>query len=228
MTQSVVAEDLDSYEDAMWFTSSYLISMASLAPLFGRLSTIFSPRNLVLPLGVCFAVGGVTTSQAQSFWAFIFGRVITGMGGAGIMTLSVIFVLELVSKKRRGVFIGLVNAGFTIGLSFGAVVYGALLPVIGWVRSPLSTFFLFFPSSFQESTWGLTRCAESSLRFPDASRRLCLFGRLLERPQDIQLRSQDQGHLGLSEAGSHRLRGRRYAGMSPPPQPLPRFVDRRG
>ncbi|KAF6824019.1 MFS multidrug transporter [Colletotrichum plurivorum] len=132
MTQSVIAEELKAYEGAMWFTSSYLISMASLAPLVGRLATIFPPRNLVLPLGGCFAVGGVVTAAARSFWVLVLGRIITGAGGAGIMTLSVILVLELVSKKRRGVFIGLVNAGFTIGLSFGAVVYGALLPVIGW------------------------------------------------------------------------------------------------
>ncbi|KAF9882139.1 major facilitator superfamily transporter [Colletotrichum karsti] len=132
MTQSVIAEELHAYEGAMWFTSSYLISMASLAPLIGRLATIFPPRNLVLPLGGFFAVGGIVTAMAHSFWVLIFGRIVTGTGGAGIMTLSVILVLELVGKKRRGIFVGLVNAGFTIGLSFGAVVYGALLPVIGW------------------------------------------------------------------------------------------------
>ncbi|TDZ67262.1 Efflux pump dotC [Colletotrichum trifolii] len=158
MTQSVIAEELNAYEGAMWFTSSYLISMASLAPLVGRLSTIFSPRDLVLPLGGCFAVGGIITSTARSFWVLIFGRIVTGTGGAGIMTLSIILVLELVSKKRRGIFIGLVNAGFTIGLSFGAVVYGALLPVIGWralfgAQTPIGILagigaFLSIPKSF--------------------------------------------------------------------------------
>ncbi|TDZ26592.1 Efflux pump dotC [Colletotrichum orbiculare MAFF 240422] len=158
MTQSVIAEELNAYEGAMWFTSSYLISMASMAPLVGRLSTIFSPRDLVLPLGGCFAVGGIITSTARSFWVLIFGRIITGTGGAGIMTLSIILVLELVSKKRRGIFIGLVNAGFTIGLSFGAVVYGALLPVIGWralfgAQTPIGILagigaFLSIPKSF--------------------------------------------------------------------------------
>ncbi|KAK2044994.1 major facilitator superfamily transporter [Colletotrichum somersetense] len=145
MTQSVVAEELEAYAGAMWFTSSYLITMASLAPLVGRLATIFSPRGLVLPLGCFFAAGGLVTSQASSFWVFIAGRVLTGTGGAGIMTLSIILVLELVDKKRRGVFVGLVNTGFTIGLSFGAVVYGALLPVIGWralfgLQTPLGLF----------------------------------------------------------------------------------------
>jgi MFS family permease len=133
MTQSTIAEELGVYEDAMWFTSSYLIAASSLAPLFGRLSTIFSPRSLMPFIVSFFVLGGLVTGLANSFQVFILGRVLTGCGGAGILTITVILVLELVSKRRRGVFIGLVNAGFTIGLSFGAVVYGAALPVVGWV-----------------------------------------------------------------------------------------------
>lgn len=58
---------------------------------------------------------------------------ISGIGTAGILSISIIFVLELASKKRRGLFVGLVNAGYTTGVALGAVVAGALLPVTGWV-----------------------------------------------------------------------------------------------
>lgn len=133
MTQSVIAEDLDSYKDAMWFTSSYLITAASLSPVISRLSTIFTPGFMILISSTFFAIGAVVTSQARDFATFIAGRVLVGVGGAGVMTLSLILVLQLTSRRRRGVFVGLVNAGFTIGLSTGAVVYGALLPAIGWV-----------------------------------------------------------------------------------------------
>lgn len=50
------------------------------------------------------------------------------------MTIAIILVLELSSKKKRGLFIGLVNTGFTSGVSLGAVIAGALLPMTGWVR----------------------------------------------------------------------------------------------
>lgn len=80
-----------------------------------------------------FAIGGVVTSQAKSLAAFLVGRAISGIGGAGIMTISFILVLELSGKKKRGLFIGLVNTGFTTGVSLGAVIAGALLPVTGWV-----------------------------------------------------------------------------------------------
>jgi MFS family permease len=133
MTQSIIAADLNAYENAMWFTTSYLITTASLAPIVGRLSTIFTPGIMILISSFIFSIGAVVTSQAHTFGVFIFGRVLIGTGGAGIMTLSLILVLQLTSKRRRGLFIGLVNAGFTIGLSTGAVVFGALLTAIGWV-----------------------------------------------------------------------------------------------
>lgn len=107
--------------------------MSSCSPLAAKLAEVFSPRNCVFAASIFFAVGGVVTSQALSLSTFLLGRAIQGVGGAGIMTVSFILVLELSGKKRRGLFIGLVNAGFTTGVSFGAVVAGALLPLMGWV-----------------------------------------------------------------------------------------------
>lgn len=132
MAQSAVAADLNAYEHAMWFTSTYLISSASFAPLIGRLATVFAASHLIAVSGLCFAAGAVVTAYAQTLRVFLIGRVIVGIGGAGIMTLSLIVVLQFTSKRRRGLFVGLVNAGFTIGLSSGAVVYGALLSAMGW------------------------------------------------------------------------------------------------
>lgn len=82
-----------------------------------------------------FSLGGIVTSQAPSLEVFLLGRAITGAGGAGIMTISFILVLELSGKRRRGLFIGLVNTGFTLGVSLGAVIAGGLLNVTGWVSA---------------------------------------------------------------------------------------------
>lgn len=134
MIQGQVADDIDAHAAASWFTAAYLIPLSSFASVAGRLATIFSPRSLVLPLGVLFAGGSLITARATSFTGLVMGRAVAGTGGAGVLGLCVIFVLELTTKRRRGLFIALVNAGFTAGVAFGAVVYGALLPTIGWVR----------------------------------------------------------------------------------------------
>lgn len=107
--------------------------MSSFSPLAARMSQIFSPRNCILFASVLFSIGGAVTAFAPNLEVFLLGRAISGTGGAGIFTISFVLVLELAGSKRRGLLIGLLNTGFTIGVSMGAVVYGALAPVMGWV-----------------------------------------------------------------------------------------------
>ncbi|PMD44375.1 MFS general substrate transporter [Hyaloscypha variabilis F] len=142
-TQSKIAEDLDAFALASWFTSAYMIAMSSTTILAGRLAQIFSPRACVLVSSIFFGVGGVVASQGTTMQVFLLGRIIQGIGGGSIMTVSLILVLELSAKKRRGLHIGLVNSVFTMGVSFGAVIAGALLPITGWrflmwIQGPLS------------------------------------------------------------------------------------------
>ena len=107
--------------------------MSSIAPLAGRLAQIFSARKCIFVSSIIFSTGGLVTSQAPSLALFLTGRAISGVGAAGILTISIILVLELTGRKRRGLFIGLVNTGYTSGVALGAVIAGALLPVTGWV-----------------------------------------------------------------------------------------------
>jgi MFS family permease len=110
MTQSTIAADLSAYEYAMWFTTAYMITGAGVSPVVGRLTTIFSPGTMLLISSFFFAVGALVASQARSFAVFLLGRVLIGIGGGGIITLSQILVVGLTPKKRRGLFIGLSNA----------------------------------------------------------------------------------------------------------------------
>ncbi|PBP21727.1 putative MFS multidrug transporter [Diplocarpon rosae] len=157
-TQSKIAEDLDAFTEASWFVSVYLIAMSSCSPLAAKLAQIFTPRHCVFAAAILFAMGGMLASQATTLSTFLTGRAIQGIGGAGIMAVSFILVLTLTNPKNRGLFVGLINTGFTIGVSCGAVVAGALVPVTGWrflfwIQSPLAVVFgagLLFsiPSSF--------------------------------------------------------------------------------
>ncbi|EMR72101.1 putative mfs multidrug transporter protein [Eutypa lata UCREL1] len=180
------ADELDAYEDASWFTSSFLIAMSSCAPLAGRLASIFSPRIIVLGSSLLFAIGNLVTSQAHSFPVFILGRVITGTGGSAILVLAFILILELTTKRRRGLFIGMVNAGFTTGISLGAVVFGALISSTGWralfyVQVPLSVVaglgvYLSIPKSFKS---GQSTGADDDYSLAEKLKRIDYLGAIL-------------------------------------------------
>ncbi|KAM3418204.1 hypothetical protein BST61_g4208 [Cercospora zeina] len=131
-TQSSLAAELNAFEATSWFTSAYLIAMSSLGPLNGKLSSVFSPRSCIVVSSLLLAVGCFLCAVSSSFESFVFGRSVQGVGASGVFTISIIIVLELTGSKRRGLGIGLLNSGFTVGVAVGATAAGALLPVLGW------------------------------------------------------------------------------------------------
>lgn len=130
--QSPIAIDLDASTEVSWFTSTYLIAITSITPISGRLSTIFTPRLYLLVSIIIQASGLWLTSQAQSLAGFLAGRVVSGIGSAAVTPVAFILVTELVSQRRRGLFFGIINTGYTTGVSCGAIIAGALEPHIGW------------------------------------------------------------------------------------------------
>lgn len=101
-------------------------------PLVGRLCQVFSSRNYLFASIIIQCIGLLITSMAPKLWVFLVGRAFTGIGSAAVTPVALILVTELTSKRRRGLFIGLVNTGYTIGVSCGAIIAGALEPVVGW------------------------------------------------------------------------------------------------
>ena len=131
-TQSAIASELDAFEKTTWFTSAYLIAMSALGPLNGKLASVFGPRICIFTSTVILAAGCLISSVANSFEIFIVGRCLTGVGASGILTISIIIVLELSGSQRRGLAIGILNSGYTFGVAVGATAAGALLGPIGW------------------------------------------------------------------------------------------------
>ncbi|OOF94181.1 hypothetical protein ASPCADRAFT_208723 [Aspergillus carbonarius ITEM 5010] len=141
--QSDIAADLDAFSETTWFNSAFLIAMSSLTPLSGRLSEIFTPRVYILFSCTLLSIGLFVTAAAPTLAVFLLGRTLTGCGAGGQMVIAFVLTLDLTSKKRRGLFIGLISAGMTIGVSSGAVLAGLLTPTFGWrlifwVQAPLA------------------------------------------------------------------------------------------
>jgi len=132
--------------------------MSSTSPINGKLSQVFTPRISIFASTIILGLGTLLTALSKSFITFIIGRAITGIGAAGIFTVSIIIVIELSSAKSRGLFMGLLNSGYTVGVAGGATLAGAILPATGWralfwLQTPVSiiaglVLFLAMPRKF--------------------------------------------------------------------------------
>ena len=130
--QSPITNELEAFDSASWFTSAYLIAITSITPIAGRLCLVFTPRAYLFGSIVLQSFGLLITGSAPKLWVFLVGRVISGIGSAAITPVALILVRELTDTTKKGLFFGLVNAGYTTGVSLGAIVAGALEPAVGW------------------------------------------------------------------------------------------------
>jgi len=117
--------------------------MSSITPLAGRFSQIFTPRLYVIFSTTLLSIGLFVSAAAPNLKTFLVGRAIAGCGSGGLMSTSIILVLEMATKKRRGLCIGLINCGYTTGVASGAVLAGLITPTLGWrvifwVQAPIA------------------------------------------------------------------------------------------
>lgn len=109
-----------------------MISLAACQPLSGRLTDIYSRRWGLIFSNVFFALGNLLCGVAPSDWVMILGRVIAGIGGGGLLSISTFTTSDLVPLLNRGLWQGLGNICFGAGASLGGLFGGLINDRLGW------------------------------------------------------------------------------------------------
>ncbi|WP_342043331.1 MFS transporter [Bacillus sp. OTU2372] len=115
-----------------WVSLSYLLSLASLILIFGRLADIIGRRWLyIIGFGI-FSISSLLCGFAPSLFILIISRVFQGMGAALLQANSVSIITFAAPKEDLGKAIGFQASAQGIGLSLGPVVGGTLLSFVNW------------------------------------------------------------------------------------------------
>lgn len=119
--------DIDRY---IWVVNGYLIAYVVAIPLVGRLSDVFGRQSAFVACLVIFAVGSVLCATADSLTQLVTGRTIQGLGGGGLLPVTMALVGDVLPRRIRLAGIGLVSAvetlGWVLGPTWGAIVVGLL------------------------------------------------------------------------------------------------------
>src|SRR5689334_13076256 len=125
MIQGNIAEEFNMQDNPMWLSTSFIIPVSALAPIISRLAATFSPRAVVVPMIILVAAGSLISGFATSLNVFLIARIISGVGYAGVVPLSVVFIIDFTTGRNRGLFAGMFSTGATVGVSIGAALFGA-------------------------------------------------------------------------------------------------------
>jgi EmrB/QacA subfamily drug resistance transporter len=127
-----VAASLGDVEQISWIVVSYLVATTIAAPVYGRLGDKFGRRRLMLVALLIAMSASLMCALARSVEFLIVCRVLQGLGGGGLMTLSQALIAETVPPRERARYQGYLAAVGVSSSTFGPVVGGALSQYLGW------------------------------------------------------------------------------------------------
>ncbi|ERT03127.1 hypothetical protein HMPREF1624_01432 [Sporothrix schenckii ATCC 58251] len=128
-THPVIASEFNDLESSSWLFGGFILASAATQTMYGKLSDIYGRKNLILASYIIFGLG---CGIGQSMFQVILGRVISGIGGAGMTALVSILISDLLPIREVATWRAYINVAATTGRSLGGPVGGWLADVIGW------------------------------------------------------------------------------------------------
>src|ERR1700686_1082802 len=127
-----IAAATGNVERASWIVVSYLIASTIAAPIYGRLGDIFGRRRLMFVALYVFIVASLFCAAAPTIELLALARVLQGLGGGGLMTLSQALIGEAIPPRERARYQGYLAAVAVSANTFGPVAGGYLTEHFGW------------------------------------------------------------------------------------------------
>jgi EmrB/QacA subfamily drug resistance transporter len=127
-----IAADTGNVERASWIVVSYLIASTVAAPIYGRLGDAFGRRRLMFAALFIFILASLLCGLAPTIELLALARVLQGLGGGGLMTLSQALVGEAIPPRERARYQGYLAAVAVCANTFGPVAGGYLTEHFGW------------------------------------------------------------------------------------------------
>jgi EmrB/QacA subfamily drug resistance transporter len=127
-----IAATLGQIGRASWVVIAYLISTTVAAPVYGQLGDVFGRKRMMFIALAIFMSASVLCAVAQSIEMLTAARIVQGLGGGGLMTLSQALIGETIPPRERGRYQGYLAGVMVTSSAFGPVVGGFLTHYFGW------------------------------------------------------------------------------------------------
>ena len=120
----------DGLDDAAWIVNAYLIAFVAIMPIAGRISDILGRRFTFIAAYLLFLAGTILIPLSieldEPFRWFLFGRILTAIGGGAMVPVALAVVGDVYPEGRRARALGTLGAIETMGWVWGPL-YGAML-----------------------------------------------------------------------------------------------------
>jgi MFS family permease len=123
---------IDQLQAATPIVSGFLLGYVVVMPLLGRLSDLYGRRPLLLLCLAVFAGGSLVTASATDLGSVVTGRALQGLGGGGLVPVTLAMVADLWPPERRSLPLGVIGGVQELGSVLGPLYGGLILTVATW------------------------------------------------------------------------------------------------
>ncbi|WP_328581855.1 MDR family MFS transporter [Streptomyces sp. NBC_00370] len=127
-----IVSDLGGLDHLSWVVTAYLLASTAATPLWGKLGDQYGRKKLFQTAIVIFLIGSALCGIAQNMPQLIGFRALQGLGGGGLIVLSMAIVGDIVPPRERGKYQGLFGAVFGATSVLGPLLGGLFTQHLSW------------------------------------------------------------------------------------------------
>jgi len=127
-----VGLDVEELHRAAPVISGFLLGYVAMLPLIGRLSDLLGRAPMLVASLALFGLGSLLTAAAYDLGVVVLGRFLQGVGGGGLVPVTLSLVADLWPPRQRGLPLGMVGAVQELGSVLGPLYGAAVLAVSDW------------------------------------------------------------------------------------------------
>ncbi|KAI0179211.1 major facilitator superfamily domain-containing protein [Hypoxylon sp. FL1284] len=127
-----ITDEFKSIDDVSWYGTAYILTMCSFQLLMGKIYKFYPVKPVFISGVVLFEVGSAVCGAAPTSTAFIIGRAVAGLGGAGMFSGFMVIMFHVVPLSQRPIYQGMFGAVFAIASVIGPLLGGVFVDKVTW------------------------------------------------------------------------------------------------
>ncbi|KOC89095.1 MDR family MFS transporter [Winslowiella iniecta] len=127
-----IVGELGGLEKLSWVVTAYLLSSTIAVPLYGKFGDLFGRKRVLQIAIIIFLLGSALCGLAQNMTQLILMRALQGLGGGGLMVVTMAAIADVVPPADRGRYQGLFGGVFGLATVVGPLIGGFLVQHFSW------------------------------------------------------------------------------------------------
>jgi MFS transporter, DHA2 family, multidrug resistance protein len=119
-------------DEITWVVTGYILSNVIIMPITSMLSSRFGRKNFFIFNIVIFTVGSMACGFSRSLDAIIVWRILQGIGGGVLITVSQAILRESFPAEQQGLAMGVFGLGIVLAPAFGPLLGGWITDQYSW------------------------------------------------------------------------------------------------